>query len=370
MRAILTLVVVIFLLVSSCTKKKYPESKVLNEVEFFLKANINNRDYFYKAGLENYQIYPGYTQATSGLYSFTGEFKLNDCAGLCAGSIKLQINDVRYTNQGAHVDISAALSPRKYSYQAPDYEVKFKSSYNKQALRYEWDFGDGEKSSEINPVHVYKNKGVYNTRLIITGSNLCSSTIRGQVNVGFTDKITYVNIIRSSINGKSIAFLPRITGGKAPYTYLWNFGDGITSNISEPIHAYNYEGSYPVVLRVVDANKDTTYAYYNAVTQSDLSSCAANYELEYANKVSSASDDDFSQVLVTWVNESGALFESKKATQTTASNFEILSVEDYENDENGNRLKKIKVKFSCFLQGSSDPVFVNDAEAVIAVAYK
>jgi PKD repeat protein len=44
-----------------------------------------------------------------------------------------------------------------------------------------------------------------------------------------------------------------------PTSFLWDFGDGSTSNIREPTHTYDFYGHYPVVLTVSDGlDTDTT----------------------------------------------------------------------------------------------------------------
>jgi PKD repeat protein len=49
----------------------------------------------------------------------------------------------------------------------------------------------------------------------------------------------------------------QITGGFAPYSYEWDFGDGNTSNDEVPIHAYKAAGSYTVSLTVTDDRGNT-----------------------------------------------------------------------------------------------------------------
>ncbi len=42
------------------------------------------------------------------------------------------------------------------------------------------------------------------------------------------------------------------TGGVAPYTYNWDFGDGNTSTLANPSHTYSNAGTYTVTLTVTD----------------------------------------------------------------------------------------------------------------------
>ncbi len=52
--------------------------------------------------------------------------------------------------------------------------------------------------------------------------------------------------------GASVQFHSVVTGGFYPYTYEWNFGDGKTSTEAEPVHVYDDEGNFTVILKVTD----------------------------------------------------------------------------------------------------------------------
>lgn len=57
--------------------------------------------------------------------------------------------------------------------------------------------------------------------------------------------------------GESVRFSPQIAGGFSPYSYQWDFGDGVTATEPSPSHTYNSAGSYTVTLTVTD-NKGNT----------------------------------------------------------------------------------------------------------------
>jgi hypothetical protein len=60
--------------------------------------------------------------------------------------------------------------------------------------------------------------------------------------------------------GERIQFtLQEVSGGIAPYSYLWEFGDGETSTDENPSHSYDDSGYYTVSLTVTDdrGNTDT-----------------------------------------------------------------------------------------------------------------
>ena len=45
-----------------------------------------------------------------------------------------------------------------------------------------------------------------------------------------------------------VSFTDKTSGGKAPYTYSWNFGDSETSTDQNPTHTYTSAGNYDVSL--------------------------------------------------------------------------------------------------------------------------
>jgi PKD repeat protein len=54
--------------------------------------------------------------------------------------------------------------------------------------------------------------------------------------------------------GQSVSFTSSVSGGTAPYTYAWDFGDGSTSAAASPSHTYSAAGSFTVKLTVTDSS--------------------------------------------------------------------------------------------------------------------
>ena len=52
--------------------------------------------------------------------------------------------------------------------------------------------------------------------------------------------------------GDEIKFTDWSTGGTPPYSYEWNFGDGVTSDVKNPAHTYQKAGAYTVSLKIRD----------------------------------------------------------------------------------------------------------------------
>lgn len=52
--------------------------------------------------------------------------------------------------------------------------------------------------------------------------------------------------------GDEIKFTDWSTGGTSPYSYEWNFGDGVTSDVKNPAHTYQKASAYTVSLKIRD----------------------------------------------------------------------------------------------------------------------
>ncbi len=354
----------------SCNKKKYPESNIENEPTFVFSGMINNQLVTLKAGINNYYIQSTYIQNSSNVYGFIANFSQQDCAANCPNSLSIQINSNKVVPLNSLVNIDSALFIGQYSYLSGalsnSYTVQFQSTYNKIATSYFWDFGDGQFSTLANPVHTFKF-GSYTTCLSVTSANGCVSRLCQKQNFNFLSSNCTTSIFDSNLSAKTKQF-NQTTSGTAPYSYLWSFGDGVTSTLANPIHTYTFSGSYPVSLRVIDATSDTAVANYNAVTLNDSSSCAVNYNTSSIQQISNQLA--LSTIVITWIDAMGNTYTSNNLLQPATSKFELLSVSDYTTNEANQSTKKLHIKFSCMVYNGTNALPISNAEAIICVAYK
>ncbi len=367
--------IIIFLLLLvlfSCNKKEYPKSMEENEPVFYTRATIENEDIHFSAGLESYQMFSSYTQDNNNLYSFIANLKQNTCNALvCPKSMNIQINDnkVSITNGSVKIDTSLRIGKRSYlkTSEAEFCTVKFIGAYNKTVSSHRWDFGDGETSTEAQPTHTYKKAGKYLVCYEAFGTNGCTASSCNVIRVNNNNPLN-VFVSKNNISPNSVAFQQTISGGKAPFRFFWSFGDGMFSTSSNPTHNYKIKGSYPVELKTIDANNDTSITYFNYATQSDESSCTSNFSASIKEKT--PADFAFSKVMVTWTDANGLRYTTDNELPLGDDYFEILSVENFENNEHNQPTKKLKVKFTCKVVNGSRALLINNAEAVVCVSYK
>lgn len=130
------------------------------------------------------------------------------------------------------------------------------TSTNPGPLSYRWDLGDGNTADQVQVEHTYTRPGRYRVVLRVTDAT-------GAVGVAGLDVQARGTIAVAIIAADT-------TSGPAPLTvrfdgtqslagddtirdYLWNFGDGTTSQAAQPRHTFNREGQYTVTLRITTA---------------------------------------------------------------------------------------------------------------------
>ena len=113
-----------------------------------------------------------------------------------------------------------------------------------------WDFGNGQTSTQPNPLVTFNTPGSYTISLKVTNDKGCSRTISRAnyitVTQGVVPSFTYSNATVCSAPA-SINFTNTSTG-PGTLTYLWKFGDGNTSTAPNPTHTYNTNGTFTATL--------------------------------------------------------------------------------------------------------------------------
>jgi PKD repeat protein len=127
---------------------------------------------------------------------------------------------------------------------------------------YRWTFGDGSSSSSQYVTHTYGSQGTYTATLTVTDSDGDTDTESVMIRVyqyGHGGQPAAQASANPLTGGAplSVAFTGSATGGDAPYSYYWVFGDGQTSLSQSPVHTFAAQGTYNAILRVTDANGGT-----------------------------------------------------------------------------------------------------------------
>ncbi len=128
-----------------------------------------------------------------------------------------------------------------------------------------WNFGDGQTSTVKNPIHAYGSEGIFQVTLTVQDNQGYHSTITQSVEVK-KQWMPIAMISPSSYNGVNFKIDFSAAESWDPdgiiTMYSWDFDDGTTSDLAEPVHIYDEEGTYHVSLTVQDndGNVDREFA--------------------------------------------------------------------------------------------------------------
>lgn len=149
----------------------------------------------------------------------------------------------------------------------------FTPANNTAGNTYSWHFGDGTFSNDPIPVKSFADTGIYLVKQIITSAGGCKDSISLMVNVKAvipTLALFEVNEAAQCLTGNAFSFLNRSLGSGL-LACLWDFGDGTTSSLLNPLKTYTVPGTYFVKLRVgalggLDSLGITVTVYANPTT--------------------------------------------------------------------------------------------------------
>lgn len=128
----------------------------------------------------------------------------------------------------------------RFDFTKTGYQVQFLNN-SVSASSFEWDFGDGEHSSEREPLHTYSQEGDYSVCLTAVGA-LGQDTLCENINIcekptaGFWYELSdwgEISLYNLSLKAE---------------TYRWDFGNGDTSEEKSPHYTYQEHGTYFITL--------------------------------------------------------------------------------------------------------------------------
>ncbi|TMI16818.1 PKD domain-containing protein, partial [Candidatus Bathyarchaeota archaeon] len=125
-----------------------------------------------------------------------------------------------------------------------------------QPYAYSWTFGDGGIGSGSSVTHSYQAAGSYNVVLTVidaggqTAKSTQTVTVSNPPPPTLTASFSYTPASPSV--GQLVTFTASASGGTAPYSFSWSFGDGSIDSGSTVTHVYSSAGTFNVILVVSD----------------------------------------------------------------------------------------------------------------------
>ena len=131
-------------------------------------------------------------------------------------------------------------------------EVSF-TNLSQNATSYNWNFGDGNSSTEENPVHSYQTSGTYT--VILIASNACGDfTFTSEISILVPPVANFSFDPSQGCTPLTVQFTSNATG--TVDNYLWTFEGGTPSTSSEanPVVVFENAGLFDVSLNVSNAS--------------------------------------------------------------------------------------------------------------------
>jgi len=115
------------------------------------------------------------------------------------------------------------------------------------ANSYEWDFGNGQTSTAVNPQATFDTVGTYTITLVTTNTFGCADSAMQTFEVGEQPLAQFTLNNAAGCGPLAVNFVNQTIDG---VSYIWDFGDGESSTLANPVHVYTPPGTYNVSLTV------------------------------------------------------------------------------------------------------------------------
>jgi PKD repeat protein len=116
---------------------------------------------------------------------------------------------------------------------------------------YAWSFGNGNTATTANATTVYADSGLFNVTLTVTNAGGCSSSASATISSVLSPVAIASTTDTVGCNPHTVSFSNNSTNATS---YLWNFGNGVTSTLPNPNYTYVNAGNYTVTLIATNAS--------------------------------------------------------------------------------------------------------------------
>jgi PKD repeat protein len=148
----------------------------------------------------------------------------------------------------------SAMADFNFSGDSSDYrKVYFSNTSVVNNPGYYWWFSDGTSTTTTSPAHTFPSAGTYMVCLWATNmlDSSCWDSTCKLVNITNPCSAAF-SFYTDSMNGNPDKLFFNSSTSKPGLVYNWNFGDGYSSSLKNPVHQYSANGTYTVCLTVTD----------------------------------------------------------------------------------------------------------------------
>ena len=193
---------------------------------------ITSAQWTFGDGGTSSQLTPTHVYAAEGTFPITLNISTPYCSASTQGNITVHPNPTASFTQ----DVVSGCQPLEVSF----------TNASQGATSFSWNFNDGPLSTNTNETHVFGNNTIYNLpyNVVLTAINEfgCTNTQSSVVTV-LGGAVANFEIANNEL-GCSAAPVEFNNLSLGASSYAWNFGDGNTSTVEDPNHAYNNNSGF------------------------------------------------------------------------------------------------------------------------------
>ena len=201
-----------------------------------LSSDVSSISWDFDDGTNSALSNPTHSYAASGVYQVT----LSGVSTLfgCQSSVTHPVTVVDSPTASFSMTPNSGCVPATISFENLSSDFNFIS----------WDFGDNNSSGLSAPTHIYTTPGVYTVQLIAENNIGCKDSMEQIVQVFPVPDADFAVLSIDTCNLPSQAQFANTSAGAVSYD--WNFGNTVTSTLTNPTVFYDLPGTYFIKLVV------------------------------------------------------------------------------------------------------------------------
>lgn len=361
-----------------------------NNPVFRLEMDLDNSPISIIAGENDIYNHTAFTADSDEVLSFHGSLAKADCSSSCAGSFNLKLRnfEVGVSKFDVSRSISAKSYPYKYSAAPTTDAIELHMDISTQASKPQitWNLNNRSITQQsLSDVHVIN---LVDEREVFAALNIVDEATGLR---SFVDKEIELD---SDITGVSSRIaLRQIEGDSVEFSIIHTLSDGFEPLAATLWAIEDLDGRNPklitdqtgkITLRIGEGKSISNATSF--LSDNDGTRTGAGVEVKYdpvrgliyhdANFdylvekiITGGSDLALQSFEFNFIDENGISFSSAKGEQNDISTFDIIQVEPYLDDAEGQKTVKLTCSFSCRIYDDTGSFKqVNNAIATIAVA--
>jgi len=382
MKKIIFYSITLIFVFSFCKKKQELPQPEITDPHFYVNCDMDGQPFKISAGDDNYYMSSSwYHQDSNNIYVYKGNLAKQTGSGY---QVTFLINDISPATANESMKVDSTLSLGEHLYNDQN-SLGLTQSFSFIPLKgpdansfYGWSITDGINT----PTNIAASSANYSISTVFNVGTSYSVTQNYSDVSGTCGGISLTNVFKAGSKLNTSIIAVRNTNANPEFKYslsyrpipsnikcFWEFYDNNSSSTNFTItdRVFIPGTTTKVKLTLTEKTTNEIFVANYEVNATNGSACEANYMVDFLPVKNIRL---YSSVTVLLTDPSGTVYSSQGLIQPSSSSFEILSVSNYNANENGQPTKRLNVKFNCVVKNGSKEINLKNGEAMIAVAYK